>query len=281
MCEPSLLDHVSGIEYWQITSTNAFPKVTLYWKDKNRSQIAKPSDLVVSHWDNCSGFKWADMGGIVTDNSGSGFVTATLPFFSFGPVTFGTRNNTNPLPIELLFFTGNCKNYKVTLNWSTASESNNSFFTLEKSVNWNDWQKLATIKGAGNSNQIINYEYIDENNTEPLVYYRLSQTDYDGACDKYPAIQVLCELLDEKVKIEVFPNPFKNEITISIQNCSDDFGTITLFDVIGNKIFEIPFAEKVNQEINTIVELQKLSNGIYFVELKSLHFKRNIKIIKN
>lgn len=281
MCEPSLLDHVSGIEYWRVSSTNAFPQVTLYWKDNVRSQITKPDELVVSYWYDCSGFKWVNMGGIVSDNSGSGSVTSTLPFISFGAITFGTKNNSNPLPIELLKFEASCENDIVTISWSTASETNNSYFSLEKSVNLYDWINIATIKGAGNSNQIINYSYFDENDNGLIVYYRLSQTDYDGSRDTFPSIQVSCKDFGEQVKIEEYPNPFKKEITISIINCPDNSGTITLFDVIGNKILEIPFAEKVNQEINTIVELRTLSNGIYFVELKSLHFKRNIKIIKN
>jgi hypothetical protein len=94
----------------------------------------------------------------------------------------------DPLPIELISFTANQKNSKVEIKWSTASETNNSYFTLEKSLNGLDFNFLADILGAGNSYQVLHYSYIDSENSAPVVYYRLKQTDYDGKFSYSPII---------------------------------------------------------------------------------------------
>ena len=93
-----------------------------------------------------------------------------------GPVILGG----NTLPIELLYFKGNvAKNY-VELNWSTASEVNNDYFTVERSIDGEVFSSVGQIDGAGNSSMIIDYSGRDDKPVNGLAYYRLKQTDYDG-----------------------------------------------------------------------------------------------------
>jgi hypothetical protein len=84
------------------------------------------------------------------------------------------------LPIELVSFTGTTQNNVNTLMWVTASERNNAYFTLERTLNGTDFEVIANINGASNSQTMNEYMVIDPIYNESLNYYRLKQTDYDG-----------------------------------------------------------------------------------------------------
>jgi hypothetical protein len=83
------------------------------------------------------------------------------------------------LPIELVSFTGKYESGNV-LNWVTASERDNHYFTLEHSVDGKEWTAIKTIPGSGTTNQTSQYKYIHQDFEPVINYYRLSQTDYDG-----------------------------------------------------------------------------------------------------
>jgi hypothetical protein len=91
------------------------------------------------------------------------------------PITIGS-----PLPIELLSFTAHPVEKGCGLEWVTASETNNDYFTLERSHDGINFEEAVTVKGAGNSTQTITYRYTDEHAFSGVSYYRLKQTDYDG-----------------------------------------------------------------------------------------------------
>ena len=89
-------------------------------------------------------------------------------------------SNSVPLPIELLSFRGTTDNVKNYLYWSTASETDNHYFTVEKSTDGIIYKMLKVVMGAGNSTQLINYSYIDDTPENVINYYRLKQTDVNG-----------------------------------------------------------------------------------------------------
>ena len=93
--------------------------------------------------------------------------------------TLGTINLGTPLPIELLTFSATPKESAVLLKWTTASETNNNFFTIERSSNGTEWTEIGSQKGAGNSSTILNYELYDFQPLLGVNYYRLKQTDFD------------------------------------------------------------------------------------------------------
>ncbi|HEY1038492.1 MAG TPA: hypothetical protein VGF30_03760, partial [Bacteroidia bacterium] len=95
-----------------------------------------------------------------------------------GPASIPTGLN---LPIQLVYFTAEgLKNHTVQLKWQTASETNNNYFELQRSTDDLNFTDIARIDGAGNSNTLINYKYIDENPIQGNNYYRLKQVDFDG-----------------------------------------------------------------------------------------------------
>ena len=96
------------------------------------------------------------------------------------------------LPIELMSFEGSKKEDYNVLKWQTASEHNNSHFILERSVTGNYTEKdvINVVNGAGNSTQLLDYNFVDTDAPETINYYRLTQVDYDGNFKQYGPISI-------------------------------------------------------------------------------------------
>ena len=114
-----------------------------------------------------------------------------------------TYSINNPLPINLLTFEGKLLSGIddiVKLKWETATEQNNDFFTLSRSIDGIIWENIASISGAGNSNEKTHYQYIDRSvpkKSKEHIYYKLSQTDFNGQSEQFPPIAII---LNKKTK---------------------------------------------------------------------------------
>lgn len=118
------------------------------------------------------------------------------------------------LPIELLYFKGMKDNLSNKLFWSTASENNNDFFTIEKSINGIDWEIIDRQSGAGNSSIQLNYYSLDQSVESLINYYKLKQTDYDGKF-KYSDIISIDNRMNSKSKeIDKITNILGQEIDL-------------------------------------------------------------------
>lgn len=104
--------------------------------------------------------------------------------------TAGLTLNCTPLPIELLSFTVENFDGDNVINWVTASERDNDYFTIEHSIDGYNWNSLIKIDGGGTDNSGNMYEYIDDSYSRVVNYYRLKQTDFDGASEYFNIIAV-------------------------------------------------------------------------------------------
>jgi hypothetical protein len=96
-----------------------------------------------------------------------------------------------PLPIELLYFNGYKNNGYNLLEWTSATEQNNDYYTIERSLDGFSWTEVAKVDGAGNSSQALRYTYRDYGyDATKINYYRLSQTDYNGQTEYFQIIAV-------------------------------------------------------------------------------------------
>ncbi len=157
--EPGL-DHVSECEYWMLDRTTGASNVTvtLSW-DTRSCGVTNLADLRVTRWD---GTKWTDNGnGGTTGTTAAGTVVSSAAVTIFSPFTLGSFTIENPLPVELIAFAAQCENEQVILRWSTASETNNDFFTMESSDDGFTWKNNATIEGAGTTAVLTNYAWTD------------------------------------------------------------------------------------------------------------------------
>lgn len=148
-------------------------------------------------------------------------VTATGGAGAIGEVRL-TYNPACPLPIELTSFTGSNETRYNELNWSTSSEINNDFFTLERSINGSEWEKATEIDGAGTSVSVLNYLYKDYDFTQNMInYYRLSQTDFDGTVKNSGEIVSIDNRIKSKVIVRI--------TNILGQNVSNDQKGIVIY----------------------------------------------------
>ena len=120
------------------------------------------------------------------------------------------------LPVSLLNFGGTVKDQKALLNWSTAAESNNKGFYVERSKDGRNFTSIGFVNGAGNTSKITNYNYTDISLKDLHVtttYYRLKQVDADG---KYVYSKVLLLNISNALKWRLYPNPVKDVATVEL-----------------------------------------------------------------
>ncbi|MBI3520996.1 MAG: T9SS type A sorting domain-containing protein [Bacteroidetes bacterium] len=227
---------------------------------------------------NCSGGNFgieiphtAATGTIMTGNN-QGFYTpyctgVTANSYCSGANTFATvsgpgiNNSTislnNALPIELFAFTAEKVNEHIVLYWSTASEVNNDFFTIEKSSDASHWEEIGTVKGAGTSTTNRYYSFTDENAYQGLNYYRLKQTDYNKNF-KYSYIVDVNALQTKASDFIMYPNPAGK--TVSLYGLQKPI-SINVLDELGQKL-DIPVDM---DESSAKLNLEAMTQGVYSV----------------
>ena len=165
------------------------------------------------------------------------------------------------LPISLSYFMAISNQANVSINWSTATEENNDFFTLERSSSGVNFHELAIISGAGNSYDALEYTYNDNNPFEGVSYYRLKQTDFDGTTETFHVIAT--EFYGNSEAIQVLQNKVDLN-SLKIYSNLDEENIATFYDAMGR----IAKTATLRQGEN-IIDLSRLSSrsGIYFVRI--------------
>jgi hypothetical protein len=165
-----------------------------------------------------------------------------------------------PLPIKLISFNGKCMNASTALFWTTTTETDNSYYTIESSQDGQEFAAIGTINGAGNSNSIINYEFNDYQKSGN--YYRLKQTDVNGLYSYSNIINVDCS--NEYVKVWTV----EEEVQVEISNLNGDSNcTIMLYDMTGQQLYTEDKSLKEGQNLFQIKQSLSLSHAIYVVKI--------------
>jgi hypothetical protein len=166
---------------------------------------------------------------------------------TFAP-TGSTAIGTGTLPVSLTSFTGKKDNENIKLDWSTASEKNNSHFDITRSVDGKKFSSIGTVKGGGNSDAVLNYSFADTNPLSGTNYYQLNQVDFDGNSAKSNIVAVESGL--KAADMTIYANQTSNEVKLNIFSANKTTGTINIFDLAGKRVF------------NKSVELEKGYNSI-------------------
>ncbi|MFH0895360.1 MAG: hypothetical protein V2A54_13070 [Bacteroidota bacterium] len=164
-----------------------------------------------------------------------------------------------PLPVELVEYGGIQDENNVKVFWSTVSETNNDFFTVEKSKNLLDFEIVGKLKSAGNSNSILSYLLFDNKPWDGISYYRLKQTDFDGNTEMFSPISVNFE----NKKPEIIFNQNENGLFIFVQEDSD----LSIINPLGAKVFQ----QKIAKDAHIQADLSFLARGVYLICLTSIN----------
>ncbi|MCF0207288.1 MAG: hypothetical protein HUK15_07660, partial [Bacteroidales bacterium] len=234
----SEFNNVNNREFWEIDGT--LTDATITWDGGNRQHDTNtPWDndaLGVAFWD---GTHWVNLNGSSTAANGNAGTGSIGPISSIGSTGFLTLGSTNPnivLPIELVSLTATCESSSAVLRWTTATETNNDYFVVERSENAIDFSEIARVDGAGTSITSHDYKYIDHYMAGGDNYYRLMQVDYNGGSSVSNVVAANCVEEVGEPMVMVYPNPFDDEITIVLQNFSNREAQIEVYDVFGRLV---------------------------------------------
>jgi len=160
----------------------------------------------------------------------------------------------------------------VLCSWQTASEMNNDFFEIQRSVqsaqcSVNCWEVVGKVKGNGTTNSVSSYQFTDQMlkqvQHDGTIYYRLKQVDIEGNFDYSNTIAIALNETNDAIIIS--PNPFTNNFELQLPtNFNNDAVTIDIKDLQGRSVFTQTYSLQNNQS-KISVETNTLNAGIYFV----------------
>lgn len=207
----------------------------------------------------------------MTDASGTSVDTVLNIITALHLDTFslftGTDMNT-PLPVSMIAFEGKLQSDDVQLKWITASETNNKGFAVERSADGKRWTYIGFVNGMGNTNTKQYYNYTDRtpfSSNIPVLHYRLRQVDVNGKTS-YSDIVSVRKNAGEMHSMSVYPNPFDNAFTLSVDALNNGALLIELYDIQGRLVES--FTKTVNKGSNHVLvnNLDHLQQGVYFIK---------------
>jgi hypothetical protein len=275
---PLVADNSGNVadRFWSVVmSSNPTITFTFNYDVANDLNGQSPIDLQAQYWDPAIG-GWATPIGIGNSpnyvNSVSGINASRV---------WTLANKKNPLPVELLAFNANCSNEKVIASWSTASEINNDYFSVEKSQDLNLWETVGLVPGAGTSNNVNSYNLTDNNPYPGFGYYRLKQTDFNGTSEYFQPIQVNCMEDGQSVfdisTIESNQNNNEIVITFSYPVTGDKY-TFALFNDRG-RLIQQQSKKTVKGFNQVIINYKDFAEGIYLITLTNSEKMISQKVI--
>jgi hypothetical protein len=199
------------------------------------------------------GIVWNEVGNV--DTASNSLSSSSAITSAPNNIVFSGVKAASALPIELIYFKALPLNQCVKLEWSTASESNNDYFTIERSRDGRNFYPIGKVKGAGNSLRELPYQYLDESPYSGTSYYRLRQTDYDGKFSFSDIVAV--NYFGHKAPLAYYQ---AGTGSIVAQNIGSDAGIIEVYSVSGALVhIEIisPGVEK------TVIHAGNLPKGLY------------------
>jgi hypothetical protein len=173
-----------------------------------------------------------------------------------------------PIPVELSSFTASVQEGNVTLNWSTASETNNKGFEVQRGIN-GVYTTLSFVEGKGTTTEIQRYMYVDAAVEEGNYTYRLKQIDYDGTFEYSNAVEAEVVQPKEYTLEQNYPNPFNPTTSINFSLASDSKVNLRIYDILGQEVVALlnttmsAGRHKVNFDAST------LNSGVYFYKLEA------------
>lgn len=206
------------------------------------------------------------------------------PYFGFTASTGGLNNNQsfcNPaalLPVDLMSFNSYCyENYRK-IYWSTASENNNAFFMLEKSLDGVHFEVLEVVQTSGIKLSETSYEVLDHDLSSETVYYRLSQTDHNGIVKTFDAIASQCGDKKQQLGIEQLAQQ-SNELYLEYNSVEDGDHMLAVYDCTGRIVLQRVLSPVKGLNLEKI-GLGNISNGVYHIQLLSASQKVTRKFYK-
>jgi hypothetical protein len=177
------------------------------------------------------------------------------------------------VPVELVSFNAEVGKNGVTLNWETATETNNKGFEIERMVNGN-WSKIGFVEGKGTTTEFNTYSYSDKPNTSGNVSYRLKQINLDGSYTYSKVVNVDFGSMPSEFSLsQNYPNPFNPSTMIKFALPFDSKVKVTVYSISGEVVKVLAdgeFAAGEHEAQFSMNSASGIASGIYLYSIKAV-----------
>ncbi|MCB9184614.1 MAG: T9SS type A sorting domain-containing protein [Flavobacteriales bacterium] len=256
--------------FWQIDPTGT-PTAALTFGYADFELPISPYDdpltLRAQRW-SASGQLWEDQ----IEGSGMAYSATADVVTAFGPFTI--TNVLSPLPVEWLRFTARAEAGKVLLDWTTASERDNALFTVLRSKDAVTYEEIAQVPGSGTIGLPVDYRAVDDRPWMGTSYYKLRQTDSNGAWSETDAVPVRFGM--EAPLPGLFPNPVRD--VAYLLNLPQGTADILVSDATGRLMMSL---RKDDDADRFEFDARQLPAGAYFVTVRSGQAQSTLRLIRD
>ena len=243
--------------------------MTLQWNGANELPSFTRSSCYVTRYVG-PGPVWSG----TTPGAASGSNPYTRSRNGITSLTAFTVASNGALPISLLSFTATPNNNHTDLLWATATETQNAYFSLERSADGVHFDEIAQVPGAGNSAATKNYAYTDRSPINGPNYYRLRQVDFDGAYSFSPVRRVV---FGQTNAVRLQPVPAIETLQVLLDEVPSEHIAWSVYDQAGRLVLNGYEAEETAQ---FDVDVQTIPQGVYMLRLTSGQLMHTMRFVK-
>ncbi len=267
-------DHYESANYFGSSATNKFAflyqSATGVGLTVDRGNFLKLGGLyndINNTWTTARSMTYVTL---VPTSDAAGAAFATLDMIEGS----GATNLVSILPVSLSSFSAKKQNSSVNLQWTTASEKNNSHFNVLRSANGSQFQTLSKVVGNGNTNTTTNYYYTDK---QPLAgdnFYQLEQVDFNGQTSLSPIVSVKNNILENNVSVSA-----REKVLVTINALVAGKAQLQIFDLQGRLRYKVQsLLQQGKNEVDMGGTLQK---GVYLLSVQQGNEQISLKFIKD
>lgn len=271
---PTGVDRLSHARYYQIDRTSGTindPVITLSFNTNGTPDetIATPANARVIRSATAPSGPWTNEGGsgVFSPADPAGYVTSDAT--SIGATTFFTLGYPNEItPVTLVSFEAVLNSDLVDLMWSTASEINNHYFTIERSDESLQFDSLFTVDGAGDSQLLLNYSAVDYSPLQGISFYRLKQTDFDLKYSYSKVVRVVNNQPSAQL-LSLYPNPVRENEGVYLKTTAAkaEKSNVTITDALGRLYFSGIVDLSHTLDLRDLALQYSLSSGTYLIRV--------------
>jgi outer membrane protein assembly factor BamB len=185
---------------------------------------------------------------------------------------FVLASDSSPLPVELSGFEARENADRVVLSWSTASETNNAGFEVQrKRPGTTQWNQVGFVEGAGTTSEPRSYQFADANVpfAADSLLYRLRQVDLDGTASLSDPITLRRRIPPSVQLLGTYPNPARHQATVRFALPRRQAVSMQVYDVLGRRVATMRTGTVEAGRHQLQVDVSSLSSGMYFLRLKA------------
>jgi hypothetical protein len=195
-----------------------------------------------------------------------------------------TMTVSSEIPVELVSFNAEMGDGNVVLNWSTATETNNNGFQIEKREKSNvkgqtEFSSVGFVSGKGTTTEKTFYSYSDKNEKPGTYLYRLKQIDFDGTYSYSNEVELEVVAPKDFALYQNYPNPFNPSTKIKFALPVKTNLSLNVYNTLGEKVAEIFNGEMEEGYHEMMFDASSLSSGVYFYKIESENFNSTKKLM--